>query len=201
MLSSLRKSSSVPDVSFSLFQVFTRVTFSPKCPLTVRLLYRFAYLLCWQLEREKGLVCTRTFSCHEVLQLFVLFFFLSILFFYPRHSPTPTAHTYDPPLLPTPTTHDPLPTTTTSTHYPRWSFHMWRYHVFAWKLTWCFIPVYITIIHDLSHTFFKRNYYEVKLHVKLALRFLQITAKHQDCPFFTVFLTIKTSSSNISITL
>ena len=34
-----------------------------------------------------------------------------------------------------------------------------------------------------------------------ALRFLQITAKHQDGPFFTVFLTIKTSSQSISITL
>ena len=34
-----------------------------------------------------------------------------------------------------------------------------------------------------------------------ALRFLQITAKRQDCPFFTVFLTIKISSQNISITL
>ena len=34
-----------------------------------------------------------------------------------------------------------------------------------------------------------------------ALRFLQITAEHQECPFFTVFLTIKTSSQNISITL
>ena len=33
------------------------------------------------------------------------------------------------------------------------------------------------------------------------LRFLQITAEHQDCPFFTVFLTIKTLSQNISITL
>ena len=32
-----------------------------------------------------------------------------------------------------------------------------------------------------------------------ALRFLQITAKHQDCPFFAVFLTVKTSSQNISI--
>ena len=31
-----------------------------------------------------------------------------------------------------------------------------------------------------------------------ALCFLQITAKHQDCPFFTVFLTIKTLSQNIS---
>ena len=34
-----------------------------------------------------------------------------------------------------------------------------------------------------------------------AIRFLQITAKHQDCPFFTVFLTIKNVSQNISITL
>ena len=34
-----------------------------------------------------------------------------------------------------------------------------------------------------------------------ALRFLQITAKHQDFPFFTVFLTIKTLSQNIPITL
>ena len=33
------------------------------------------------------------------------------------------------------------------------------------------------------------------------LRFLQKMAKHQDCPFFTVFLTIKTSSRNISIML
>ena len=34
-----------------------------------------------------------------------------------------------------------------------------------------------------------------------ALRFLQITAKHQDCPFLTVFLAIKTSSQKLSITL
>ena len=34
-----------------------------------------------------------------------------------------------------------------------------------------------------------------------ALLFLQITAKHQDFPLFTVFVTIKTSSQNISITL
>ena len=31
------------------------------------------------------------------------------------------------------------------------------------------------------------------------LPFLQIKAEHQDCPFFTVFLTIKTLSQNISI--
>ena len=34
-----------------------------------------------------------------------------------------------------------------------------------------------------------------------ALHFLQITAKQQYCPFFTVFLTTKTSSQNISIKL
>ena len=34
-----------------------------------------------------------------------------------------------------------------------------------------------------------------------ALHFLQITAKQQYCPFFSMFLTIKTSSKNISITL
>ena len=34
-----------------------------------------------------------------------------------------------------------------------------------------------------------------------ALHFLQITAEHQDYPFFTVFLTTKSLSQNISITL
>ena len=34
-----------------------------------------------------------------------------------------------------------------------------------------------------------------------ALRLEQITIKHQDSTFFTVFLTIKTSSQNISIKL
>ena len=34
-----------------------------------------------------------------------------------------------------------------------------------------------------------------------ALQFLQITAEHQDYPFFTVFLTTKPLSQNISITL
>ena len=34
-----------------------------------------------------------------------------------------------------------------------------------------------------------------------AFHFLQIMAKHQDCPFFTIFLTIKTSSQNISTLL
>ena len=34
-----------------------------------------------------------------------------------------------------------------------------------------------------------------------ALRFLQITARHQDFPFLTVFLIIKTSFQNISSVL
>ena len=34
-----------------------------------------------------------------------------------------------------------------------------------------------------------------------ALRFLQITAEHRHCPFSTVFLTTKSLSQNISITL
>ena len=34
-----------------------------------------------------------------------------------------------------------------------------------------------------------------------ALRLVQITVEHQDCPFFTVFLAMKTSSQNIWITL
>ena len=34
-----------------------------------------------------------------------------------------------------------------------------------------------------------------------ALRFLQITAENRDCPFFTVFLTTKSLSQNIPITL
>ena len=33
------------------------------------------------------------------------------------------------------------------------------------------------------------------------LRLVQITVEHQDCPFFIIFLTTKTSSQNISITL
>ena len=36
---------------------------------------------------------------------------------------------------------------------------------------------------------------------KAPLPFLQMAAEHQDCPFFTVYLTIKTLSQNISMTL
>ena len=54
----------------------------------------------------------------------------------------------------------------------------------------------------IFHTRFQKdwNYYGLKLHIK-APRFLQITAKHQDCPFLTVLLAIKTSSQSIPITL
>ena len=81
--------------------------------------------------------------------LYYFFFFLYFFFTHDIHQKT-----YDPHLLPTPTTHDPLPTPTTSTHYPRWSFHMWRYHVFARKLTWYFIPVYIYNNYSWSFTHF-----------------------------------------------
>ena len=37
--------------------------------------------------------------------------------------------------------------------------------------------------------------------ISKALRFLQITATHQDCPVFTVIISIKTSFQNISFTL
>ena len=143
-------------------------------------------------------MCTRTFSCHDFLQLFVLFFFSFYTFFYPRHSPTPTTHTYYP--HPRPTTHYPHPRLLPTALGDLFTCGdiMFSHESSPDVL---FLFIYITIIHNLSHTFFKRNYYEVKLHVKSALRFLQITVKHQDCPFFTVFLTIKTSSQNISITL
>ena len=127
----------------------------------------------------------------------IFFFFLCFFFthdIHPHLRPTPTTHT-----------HDPRPITHTHDFYPSTLGDLFTCGdiMFSHESSpdVLFLFIYITIIHDLSHTFFKRNYYEVKLHVKSALRFLQITAKHQDCPFFTVFLTIKTSSQNISITL
>ena len=68
------------------------------------------------------------------------------------------------------------------------------------------VPRYVLIItffpaigwsylHDLSHVFKKTET------ACQELRFLQTTIEHQDCPFFTVFLAIKTSSQNILITL
>ena len=56
-------------------------------------------------------------------------------------------------------------------------------------------------LHDLSHLFTLRRmkllWGEI-LYFK-SVCFLKITAKHQECPVFTVFLTIKSSSQNISI--
>ena len=43
------------------------------------------------------------------------------------------------------------------------------------------------------------NHYKVKFRSK-ALRFLQITAEYKDCPVFTVYVTIKSSSKKILIT-
>ena len=64
------------------------------------------------------------------------------------------------------------------------------------------IKYFFLAIHDLSRTFLKRlKLIWGEICMSKELRFLQIMAKHQDCAFFTVFLTIKTSSQNISITL
>ena len=67
-----------------------------------------------------------------------------------------------------------------------------------------FLAIGWSYLHDLSQTFLKRLkllWGEIWNYMSKALRFLQITAEHQDCPFFTVFLNIKTLSQNISITL
>ena len=64
-----------------------------------------------------------------------------------------------------------------------------------------FLAIGWRYLHDLSHAFLKRLTLTRWNCMSKALRFLQITAKHQDCPIFSVFLTIKTSSQNISITL
>ena len=113
-LTSLKKSSLVPDFLFSLLRLFTRVTTVTvhnarylvhlNTVLSVRLLQGFAYLLCWPLERGMGLVCRQTFSW--IFQLFFyLLLFLSIFFFYPRrftytHCPWPTTFSYTQPKLP-----------------------------------------------------------------------------------------------------
>ena len=59
---------------------------------------------------------------------------------------------------------------------------------------------------ELSAWSFTHVFKKIETTVRLncmskALRFLQITAEHQDCPFFTVFLATKSLSQNISITL
>ena len=60
-----------------------------------------------------------------------------------------------------------------------------RLKLSPWSFTHVFKRIETTTTHCMSK----------------ALRFLQITAEHRDCPFLTVYLTIKTSSQNISITL
>ena len=59
---------------------------------------------------------------------------------------------------------------------------------------------------ELSAWSFTHVFKKIETTVRLncmskALRFLQITTEHQDCPFFTVFLATKSLSQNISITL
>ena len=61
-----------------------------------------------------------------------------------------------------------------------------RLEVFPWSFTHIFKKIETTMRWNC---------------MSKALRFLQITAEHQDCPFFTVFLTTKSLSQNISITL
>ena len=58
--------------------------------------------------KEKRDWCVRGhFRVMNFYNFLYYFFFLSILFFYPRHSPTPTTHTYY--QHPRPTTHYPHP--------------------------------------------------------------------------------------------
>ena len=60
-----------------------------------------------------------------------------------------------------------------------------------------FVAIGRSYLHDLSTTLLKRlNYYEVKLHVKIAS-----FSTDNIFLFFTIFPTIKTLSQNISITL
>ena len=59
---------------------------------------------------------------------------------------------------------------------------------------------------ELSPWFFTHVFKKIETSMRWnctlkALLFLQITAEHQDCPFFTLSLTIKTSFENISKTL
>ena len=65
-----------------------------------------------------------------------------------------------------------------------------------------FLAIGWSYLHDLSHTFLKRLklYYDVKLHVKRASLSTD-NGQTTILSIFTVFLTTKTSSQNISITL
>ena len=66
---------------------------------------------------------------------------------------------------------------------------------FFLAITWSYLPWSFTHVFKKIETTMRRNC------MSKALHFLQITAKQQYCPFFTVFLTIKTISPNFSITL
>ena len=58
-----------------------------------------------------------------------------------------------------------------------------------------FEKIAATVVLDKDETTMRWNC------MSKALCLLQITVEHQDCPYFTVFVTIKTSSQSISITL
>ena len=58
-----------------------------------------------------------------------------------------------------------------------------------------FEKIATTVVLDKDETTMRWNC------MSKALCLLQITVEHQDCPYFTVFVTIKTSSQSISITL
>ena len=71
-------------------------------------------------EQEQGM--GNRFSFHEFYNFLLFSFVIIIIFlktvFFPRQLPTPTTHTQDPHLRPTPTTHDLYPRPTT--HDPRY---------------------------------------------------------------------------------
>ena len=66
---------------------------------------------------------------------------------------------------------------------------------FFLAIGWSYLPWSLTHVFKKIETTMRWNC------MSKALHFPQITAKQQYCPFFTVFLTIKTLSQNISITV
>ena len=66
---------------------------------------------------------------------------------------------------------------------------------FFLAISWGYLPWSFTHAFKKTETTVRRNFMSKVLH------FLQKTAKQQYCPFVTVFLTIKTLSQNILITL
>ena len=113
MLSSLRKSSSVPDVSFSLFQVSTRVTFRLNA-LLLSVCSKDSLNCFADSWKEKRDWCVRGHFRVMNFYNFLYYFFFFLYFFFthdihPHLRPTPTTHTHDP--RPITHTHDfyPLP--------------------------------------------------------------------------------------------